>query len=378
MSPISSNLAFDVPPRRELPPQRREAIRRLLEETVARGVVPPRPRRTRQLVWPAAGIAAASAVAAAVLVVADPGTPGSDVVHAATPPVLAAELSVGQPAGPQLRELAAAASGTESDDVEPGGAEPGGAPADTTVRTESWLLAVTVDGGTEDAAGPAEGAAPDVGEAAGVPAEGAATLGYGAETGTEVVTSAVVPVISERTFREDGSIHLREEHGQPRFPNEEWDESDVPAGAGEVLVDQTFPVGELPSAYPAQLSADPVVLRDQLLTVWPEADDPAAALFQAVREVYGERALGPAVQAATLAMLASEPGVVALGEMTDRSGRDAVAFGTDSDDSGLDRRHVLLVDPESGRMLGYEEVLTGDVGALDVEAPAVAAYDTFH
>ncbi|WP_051425795.1 hypothetical protein [Jiangella gansuensis] len=369
MSPTSTDLAFDVPPRRELPPDRQDAIRRLLEETVARGVAPARQRstRVRQVFWPAVGIVAASAAAAAVFVVADPGTPGGEVVHAATPPVLAVELGVGQPAGQQLSALAARAS------------EPGVPAEDATVRTESWLLAVTVDGGAQDAG---EGAEATIGEAAGAPADAPAegaviSLSGGAETGSEVVTSAVVPVVSERTFRADGSVHLREEHGQPRFPNEEWDESDFPTEPGEVLVDQTFAAGELPSAYPEPLAADPLRLREQLLAVWPEAEDPAAALFQAIREVHGERVVTADVQAATLAMLAREPDVMALGETTDRHGRAAVAFGTDSDDSGLERRYVLLIDPDSGRLLGYEELLTGDPGALDVEPPAVTAYTVF-
>src|SRR5690606_39886552 len=56
----------------------------------------------------------------------------------------------------------------------------------------------------------------------------------------------------------------------------------------------------------------------------------------------------------------SDLGVVSLGEMTDRAGREAMAFATDSTASGLERRHVLFVDPDDGAVLAYEEILTGE------------------
>ncbi|PZF80749.1 hypothetical protein C1I92_24525 [Jiangella anatolica] len=353
------NLAFDVPPRRELPAERRDAMRRLLEDAVAgrpaRRALPrpalPRPALTRRALWPAAGLATATAVAAAVLVVGDLGSDGADTAYAATPPVLAAELGIGGPARAQLQSLAATA----------GAASPQlyATAADTTVVTESWLLTVT-ETEAADEAPPPEGAA--------------ATLAMGA---APTVTSAVVPVLREQRLLADGSVHVRETQGEARFPTAEWSAADDAATPGAVLLDETIPAGGLASAYPAQLATDPAALREQLLAAWPQAGDPAATLFRALHELAANRSLDAPVQAAALAMLAREPGVVALGAATDRRGRAAVAFGADSADSGLDRRHVLLVDPDSGRLLGYEEVLTGDPGELDVKTPAVAAYTVF-
>ena len=355
MSSTGMNFVLDLPAKRELPIDRRDAIRRLLEDSVSGERAVRRRPRVRLALWPAAGLAAATAVAAAVLVVGDLGTGGGEVAHAATPPLLAGELSIGQPAEAELQALATAAAT---------GATQLYTAAEQTVSTESWLLSVTEAAPAQDGA-PAEGRAP---------AEGAAaTLSMG---GAAAVTSAVVPVLREQRFLADGSVHVRETHGEPRFPTAEWSESDD-ASAGTVLLDDTFPAGGIASAYPDPLAADPAALREQLLTVWPQATDPAAALFQALHEVNSSRPVDASVQAAALTMLADEPGVVALGDATDRRGRAAVAFGTDSADSGLDRRYVLLVDPSTGRMLGYEEVLTGDTGALDVKAPAVTAYTVF-
>ncbi|WP_116951156.1 hypothetical protein [Jiangella endophytica] len=354
MSSTGMNFAFDLPPRRELPADRRDAMRRLLEEAVSgrprlRPVLP-RPQ-VRLALWPAAGLVAASAVTAAVLIVGDLGSDGADTAYAATPPVLAAELAMGQPAGTELRSLATTATQTQAQLYA----------ADTTVTTESWLLTVTETTGGE----PAEGRAP---------AEGAAaTLSLAAPA----VTTAVVPVVREQRFLADGSVHVRETQGEPRFPTAEWSEADDAATPGAVLLDETFPAGGLASSYPASLATEPAALREQLLSAWPQADDSAAALFQALHEVASTRVLDASVQAAALTMLAQEPGVVALGDTTDRRGRTAVAFGADGDDSGLDRRYVLMVDPRTGGLLGYEEVLTGDTGGLDVKSPVVATYTVF-
>ncbi|TDC46373.1 hypothetical protein E1212_27075 [Jiangella ureilytica] len=351
MSSTGMNLDFELPARRELPAERRDAIRRLLEDTVAGEVSArrlPRPRRRPRLrlaLWPGAGLATAAAAAAAVLVVGTLGGGGDEVAHAATPPVLAAELARGVPADAELQALATLASSAPQEY----------AATEATVSTESWVMSVT-----ETATG-------------GAPAEGAAAS---LSIGTAGVTTAVVPVLREQRFLADGSVHVRETHGEARYPTAEWDESHA-AAAGSVLLDETFPAGALASSYPSPLATDPTALREQLLAVWPQAEDPAAALFRALHEVSSTRPVDASVQAAALTMLAREPGVVALGETTDRSGRAALAFGADSADTGLDTRYVLMVDPATGRMLGYEEVLTGDTGALDLETPSVVAYTVF-
>lgn len=347
MSSTGMNLAFELPARRDLPAGRRDAMRRLLEDTVAGEASArrrPKPRPSLRLaLWPAAGLAAAAAVAAAVLVAGDLG--GDDTAYAATPPVLSAELGIGSPAADELRTLATAAA---REPVTYAAAEP-------MVSTERWVLSVT--------------------EVA--PAEGAATRSM---DGTPDLTSAVIPMMRELRFRPDGSVHVRETQGEPRYPTAEWSESDDAGIAGTVLLDETLAAGELTSNYPAPLAADPAVLREQLLSVWPQAEDPAAALFQSLHEVANTRPIEASVQAAALTMLADEPGVVALGETTDRRGRPALAFGTDSADttgSGESTRYVLLVDPSTGHLLGYEQVLTGDGSALGLEAPAIIAYTAY-
>jgi hypothetical protein len=67
----------------------------------------------------------------------------------------------------------------------------------------------------------------------------------------------------------------------------------------------------------------------------------------------------------------------------DRVGRpgrpdaDVRAIGYSTDASGLPTRYLLFVSPETGEVVGAEEVLTGDTGKLGVTAPAVISYESF-
>jgi hypothetical protein len=344
---------FDLPAKRELPTDRRDAIRRLLEDTAA-GERPVRRRpRMRRVLWPTAGLVAASAIAAAALVVGDFGSAGDEAATAsAVPPVLAVELSTGVPAGAELRELASLAAAGEVQQY---------AAAEPTVSTESWNMVVSqfqVPPSIPD--GFPEGAAAEV----------------LATDGGSGVSTYVVPVLRDLRFLPDGSVHVRETQGSPRFTTAEPEAADL-AIAGTVLVDETYPPGTRMSSHPAELDTRPEALREQLLAASPQATDHAAALFRALYEVLSNQPVDAPVRAAALTMLANEPGVVALGETTDRRGRDVVAFATDSDDTGGETRYVLLVDPATGRFLGYEEVLLGDGRRIGVESPAIISYTAF-
>lgn len=338
MSP-SMDLVLNPPSDRDLPAERQEAARRLLEDVVARSAKTRRPmsrRPRRRRTWRSVALAAASAAAAAVLVVSDLGGTGEEVVHAATPPMLDGALESGEPAGPVLRRLADAADDSGASVA-----------TESRVRTENWELAVSVTGEGEQ----------------------------------QSVTSAVVPTLRERTRNDDGSLHVREVRGEPQFPGEEyrraWNEAGHADPSGTVLVDRTLPAGDVASQYPADLATDPEVLRTQLLSAHPDPAEPGTALFRAVRDVHGERPVTPDTRGAELSVLAAESDVTYLGVTTDRADREAVAVATDGTGTGLPRRHVLLLAPEDGRVLGYEEILTGDTGALDVQAPAVVAYTVF-
>lgn len=45
--------------------------------------------------------------------------------------------------------------------------------------------------------------------------------------------------------------------------------------------------------------------------------------------------------------------------------------------SGLPERRALIIDPDDGRVLGAETLLTETAGALNVPVPSVIGYTTF-
>lgn len=385
MSPTTLRLnTFESPPSGVLPPDRERAIRHLLESVVRESAAGRRQRGRMRLPdrWPGRsffrlGLATAvTAVLLAVsLVVAHVLRPDAQVVHAATPTMTGHEMTDGEPAAGVLQDLAVRTASA-----------PDATGAENTIRTERWSLAVTVQGGAPDEGAADEGAASDAGApgegAAGEgPArDGAAGAGTASDAGTEVVTTAVIPVLRDLTRHTDGSVTIREVGGEAQFPNEAyreaWNDDGQPGPDGEVLRDETLPAASYPDIYPEELPSSPESLRDVLSRDRPAAASDPGELLHAVHDLRYERALDGVVRAAVLEMLADAE-VESLGETTDRAGRAALAIGAASDESGWPIRHILLLDPEDGRIIGYEQVLTSDVDRVDVAAPAIIDYTLF-
>lgn len=103
----------------------------------------------------------------------------------------------------------------------------------------------------------------------------------------------------------------------------------------------------------------------------------AGAFFDRYPEKVLDTFLAPAQRAGALRALASFGGVEYNGRVTDRSGRDGEAFSVESDFGGLPGKQTLIIDPDSGELLGYEDMLTTDPGKLNVKVPAVTQYITF-
>lgn len=93
-----------------------------------------------------------------------------------------------------------------------------------------------------------------------------------------------------------------------------------------------------------------------------------------IAELAGLRLLGPAERAAVLRLLAELPGMTVAGTVVDRSGRTGEAFAIESDFHGLPTRYIIIIDPSTGGLLGYEEMLTTTAGKLNVRIPAVISY----
>jgi hypothetical protein len=141
--------------------------------------------------------------------------------------------------------------------------------------------------------------------------------------------------------------------------------------------DEVFASERAPRMFPVQLATDAAGLREQLEAAHPIDTLGTAELFVALTDLAKEQAPAPGTRAATLGLMAGPPDVRALGAMTDREGRMGRGFAVDSDVSGLPTRYVLIVEPQSGRLLASEQVLTTRAGRLAVDVPAVISYVVF-
>ena len=167
--------------------------------------------------------------------------------------------------------------------------------------------------------------------------------------------SRVVPSTAQSWIADDGSgrvVQVQDGHHQTR----------------------TLGPGEWARMYDvAGLSTDPAVLAGQLAVGHPTANGVAERLV-AVTDLWKQQAPPPAPQAAMLRVLATQPGLVNRGTVTDRAGRTGVAVSIDSSYTGLPTRYTLILDPTTGMLLDYEEMLTTTAGKLNVPIPSVVSY----
>jgi len=294
-------------------------------------------RRARRWVAAAAGVAAA-AVGGTVLALLPLHDPPAAVASGSPPmlayPVTPEELAAGagDPARDTLLELADAA-----------GDRPDPAPAGDVqhVLAQAWYLSSTVggDGST---------------------------------------TSTVDPVVRETWLSPDGSLVAMEWRGQHLGEDGRLEAVDTtPADAS---VDR-IPAGTFDPDLFTAMSDDPATLRGELLEAaggaaigcGPDTTYAAWCLYQAAAIVSDPYVLPSSFESALWRVLADEPGVTLAGEVTDRTGRRAVALGIPGGPAGPDVVQVLLVDGGTGRMSGHEEV-TLRSEAAGIDEPTVTQF----
>ncbi|MFI1767394.1 CU044_5270 family protein [Streptomyces sp. NPDC020800] len=110
-------------------------------------------------------------------------------------------------------------------------------------------------------------------------------------------------------------------------------------------------------------------------TVRPEVDRSTAPLstpelFDAVGQLLDHWTLGARESAALVRLFAEARGLRPAGEVTDRLGRFGRAYVYDT--GGI--RHMLILEPRTGAVLGIEDTCTEDDPAYGVKAGDVMAY----
>jgi hypothetical protein len=118
-------------------------------------------------------------------------------------------------------------------------------------------------------------------------------------------------------------------------------------------------------------------LRAELLRGHADPREPVTyRLIRAVRVLHSHHVVPARLAGGLWRMLAQQPDLTFAGEVTDRAGRSGQAIAFDFDLS-LPKRWMLVISPETGRLLAFEEILTTDAGKLNIQIPAVIGYEVF-
>ncbi|OZV72576.1 hypothetical protein CA850_32270 [Micromonospora echinospora] len=284
----------------------------------------------RRLVW---GVAAAAVLMVAAGGVAVETLREPQPAYAATPALLTYRQSANaEPAGSRLRRLAAVAAAQPALDR----------PAGTVEHLESanWFLNSSISGGR--------------------------------------ATSAVVPQEWRSWRSDDGAGRMVKKELPPTFRSDadrrEWQRRGSRVDSSQETRD--FAAGGFYSRFQGAVPTDVAELRGWL-TAGASAHEAPVQYLEDVAELAGVRLLNPAQRAAVLRLLADLPGITATGTVTDRAGRVGEAFSITSSAHGLPAQYTVIVDPHSGALLGYEEMLTTTAGKLNVTIPAVISYRSY-
>ncbi|WP_454049502.1 CU044_5270 family protein [Cellulomonas sp. Marseille-Q8402] len=294
-----------------------------------------RPARRRWAV--AAGVAAAAVAGVSIALLPPQGAPRA--VAVGSPPMLAypvppAELASAavEPARDTLLTLADAAAAQT---------DPEAAGTVQHVLSQSWLSSTT------------------------------ATGDGGADT-------TIDPTVRETWLSADGSLVAAEWRGAELRADGMLEPVDT--APEEAAVDR-IPAGTDDPDRAADLSLEPAVLRGQLLELaggdpigcGPGTADGAWCVYQGLT-VLDAYVLPSALESAVWSVLAEEPGVGLVGEVTDRAGRRAVGVSVPAGAPDVDPVvRVLLLDAETGRLSGREEV-TLSSPAMDITEPTVTTF----
>lgn len=191
---------------------------------------------------------------------------------------------------------------------------------------------------------------------------------------------ALIPTLNETWLSPDGSFRLIERTGKPLTA----DGRGVAKHAVEGLkarADESQPADSVDPTLLSSLPTDPVQLRPALLKATEcdrdEAGSPRAlCLFARVEEYNSNYVVPPRVTAALWDLIADQRATKLLGEVKDRAGRPGVGISLIPSDRNQFRQ-VVIASPETGQVLGFEEILIKTIPDLDVKAPAITRFTAF-
>lgn len=315
-----------------------ELLTRLKAQDGAADELAPRRSRRRRISLIASSVAAAGVVVAGVL---QPW--GSTPVQAMVPAILdyefaaadAISVAAGEDPAPVIRQLADAASSLP---------DPPARTGTQYVVTDNWYADIEAETVEE----------------------------------AEADNSVLTPQINETWLAPDGSVRIVERRDDP-LPADgrglpakgEWDEQPKSS-------DETSPASSKDPDLASTLPTDPGGLRDALLKIAGCADTTpgttrAFCLYQRIVTLNNRYVLSPRLNAAVWQMLQDEKGFRSLGEVKDRAGRTGIGISLISDDQPQ-YRYILIADPETGRLLGSEQILIAPADGIPIKPPAIMSF----
>lgn len=183
-----------------------------------------------------------------------------------------------------------------------------------------------------------------------------------------IVSSSVEPYWNETTVEPDGTVRVRITAAAP-FPGQ--DAAGFPA-PGTVIGEESFAPGTYDQPYPDPVPTDAALVGDYLRQVSGLDTLTGGDAIREIAAILSSVVLTPDQEAALLQFLGSLPGLTVSGDVTDRLGREGIAFLANDRDPGV-LEDVLVVSALTGRILAAETVYVGD-GRDDITAPAVISY----
>ncbi|MER7206775.1 hypothetical protein ABT340_06855 [Streptosporangium sp. NPDC000239] len=193
-------------------------------------------------------------------------------------------------------------------------------------------------------------------------------------------TSVIVPKLVQQwtPLAMTGSGRRVERRGKPQSVEEAKENSAEAVDDAAALSDEAWPAGADMGPWSDALArSSDQELREELLRGGSNSGEPVTyRLLRAVRMLHTYHVVPDPLAGRIWRLLARQPDLVFGGEVTDRAGRKGKAITFDFD-LALPMRWVMIISPETGRLLAFEEILTTDAGKLNVRIPAVIGYTTF-
>ncbi|UNO42324.1 CU044_5270 family protein [Streptomyces sp. MST-110588] len=149
---------------------------------------------------------------------------------------------------------------------------------------------------------------------------------------------------------------------------------------GKVLHRQHYPPGSAGHGVVSRTKppTDPTALRAFLASLYGGAETRTPQLLLALSTYLQEWTPGPRERAAVARMLAGTDGLHPVGEVVDRLGRRGQAYVYDGPDGAMDAtRHMVILDPDTGAVLGIEVTSTKDLGEFKIKEGDVLSYDAW-